>query len=289
VTSRIGRPRAGERMLKEAYGGRFNLTWQGPNVPTPRTHRCKTALRRSFDVVAALSVLILLSPVLVILGLCARLSTGGSALFRQQRLGLGGIPFQMVKFRTLVPDAPCDVNKLQAEHRATRLGRTMRQLKLDELPQFWNILKGDMSLVGPRPIIPEEYRYGSHYDRLTVRPGLTGLWQVSPARGERFDKHPEYDIFYLANSRLTFDLWLIWRTILLIALGREIGLAAVIGRWERNPEWRTAVDNRIGDEGIAWSLRLEPVGTALVQRSQALGAPLLAGPLEAIPASAPPE
>lgn len=249
------------------------------------------SLRRATDVLVSFAVLATLSPLLLLLGVCAQLSTGGSAIFRQPRLGLGGATFLVAKFRTLVRHAPCDVHKRQAEHLATRIGRIMRRSKLDELPQLWNILRGDMSLVGPRPIIPEEYGSASHYARLTVRPGLTGLWQLSSARGERFDEHPEYDIFYLANRRPAFDLWLVWRTILLILVGAEIGFARTVERWERNPEWRALVPEAVPSlENVGGQFQDSPkTGDHLFGDRPALGLSLMASRLEAIPASAPSE
>jgi lipopolysaccharide/colanic/teichoic acid biosynthesis glycosyltransferase len=279
-------------------GGPMNLAqndstydFQVVPVPTLTDFGRGVSLRRATDVLVSFAVLAVLSPLLLLLGACAQLSTGGSAIFRQPRVGLGGATFFVAKFRTLVRHAPCDVHKGQAEHLATRIGRIMRRSKLDELPQLWNILRGDMSLIGPRPIIPEEYGSASHYARLSVRPGLTGLWQLSNARGERFDEHPEYDIFYLANRRLTFDLWLVWRTMLLIVVGAEIGFARTVERWERNPQWRALVPEAIAsleNDGGQFQDSSTP-GNHLFGERPALGLPLMASCLEAIPASAPSE
>jgi lipopolysaccharide/colanic/teichoic acid biosynthesis glycosyltransferase len=204
-------------------------------------HRAFARLR---DLSGALSALILLSPALVLLGAAARLSTGSSALFRQVRVGTNGQNFVVNKFRTLRPEAPAQVNKRKAEHLATPAGRLMRRFKLDELPQLWNVVRGDMSLVGPRPIIPGEYSDTSHYQRLTVRPGLTGLWQLSRVREEPFDRNPEYDLFYVANRSLSFDFWLIWRTVLLLLTRRETKIRLAARLWERNPAWRQLVPER---------------------------------------------
>ncbi len=240
----------------------------------------KLTLCRSVNAIASAIVIAVISPLLLILGTCAKLSTGGSALFRQQRLGLGGRTFMVAKFRTLVPHAPCDVHKIDAEHLATRIGRIMRRFKLDELPQLWNIVRGDMYLVGPRPIIPEEYQDTSHYARLTVRPGLTGLWQLSPARGERFDLHPEYDLFYMANRRLSFDVWLIWRTVVLMIANREVVFDRVVKRWERDPAWRLQLAEWPNSEEVH-------AGVSADFGGHALGTPILSGRLEVQPASAP--
>lgn len=196
------------------------LTGREIGAPRPMS----ASLVRARDVSVSLLLLTLLAPLMALLALAARMSTGGSSLFWQTRVGEGGKSIRVAKFRTLLPDAPCEVQKLEAEHLATRIGTLMRRSKLDELPQLWNVLKGEMTLVGPRPILSDEYGQRSHYDRLLVRPGLTGLWQVSPARGHRFDSHPEYDRFYLAHRGLVLDLWLMWRTIVLVSRGLETTL-----------------------------------------------------------------
>lgn len=206
-----------------------------------RGHRVVT---RTVDFTLALVALIAMSPILLILAWTARLSTGSSALFRQVRVGKNGRHFIVNKFRTLRPNAPSEVNRRHAEHLATPMGRLMRRFKLDELPQLWNVVMGDMSLVGPRPIIPGEYSDRSHRQRLNVRPGLTGLWQLSRVREEPFDKNPEYDLFYVANRSLTFDLWLIWRTVLLLLTHRETKIRLAVSLWERNPSWRQLVPDR---------------------------------------------
>ena len=201
-------------------------------------------LARIRDVSAALIALAILSPFLVLLAAAARFSTGSSPLFRQVRVGMQGRNFVVNKLRTLRPEAPSEVHKREAEHLATRVGRLMRRFKLDELPQLWNVVKGDMSLVGPRPIIPGEYSDRSHYHRLTVRPGLTGLWQLSRVREKPFDENPEYDLFYVANRSLSFDVWLIWRTLLLLVTKRETKIRLAARLWERNPSWRQLVPER---------------------------------------------
>jgi hypothetical protein len=127
----------------------------------------------------------------------------------------------LLKLRTMRPETPSPVCSRYEAKVATRLGSVLRKAKLDELPQLWNVLRGDMSLVGPRPIIPEEYSDKSHYQRLEVRPGITGLWQISKARNNPFDSNPEYDLYYLANWSISLDLWIIWRTALLLLLGKE--------------------------------------------------------------------
>lgn len=209
-----------------------------------RANRLYPLLARARDIIFSLLALLLLAPVFPLIGLGARRSTRGSALFHQVRVGRDGKHFVVEKFRTLSFEAPSDVSKRDAEHLATPLGRFMRRFKLDELPQFWNVLKGDMSLVGPRPIIPAEYSGDEPPLRLAVRPGLTGLWQLSRVREQSFDENKEYDLFYLANRSIAFDLWLIWRTVLLIATGNETKIRLAAQLWERNPAWRQLVPAR---------------------------------------------
>jgi lipopolysaccharide/colanic/teichoic acid biosynthesis glycosyltransferase len=196
------------------------------------------------DLLVSALALAISIPLILVLGLASRRSTKGSALFHQVRVGMDARPFTVQKLRTLRTEAPSDVNKRCAEHLATPMGTLLRKYKLDELPQFWNVLRGDMSLVGPRPIIPQEYPAGEPMLRLAVRPGLTGLWQLSRVREQPFDKNPEYDLFYLANRSAAFDLWLIWRTVLLILTGKETKIRLAARLWERNPAWRQLVPGR---------------------------------------------
>lgn len=209
-----------------------------------KAHRWYPPVARLRDLVLATSALVVLAPAILVMGIAAKLSTGGSPLFRQPRLGKDGRTFRVAKLRTLPVTAPADVHKKQAEHLATPLGQIMRRFKLDELPQLWNVVRGDMALVGPRPIIPEEYSSDEPKLRLAVRPGLTGLWQLSRVREQPFDKSPEYDLFYLANRSILFDFWLMWRTVLLIAIGRETKIRLAAALWERNLAWRQLVPER---------------------------------------------
>lgn len=209
-----------------------------------KAHRLYPFLARLRDILLGTLALAFSTPLILVFGLAGKRSTGGSAVFRQVRVGKDGRHFTVDKLRTLSVEAPAGVQKKEAEHLATPLGKFMRRFKLDELPQFWNVVKGDMSLVGPRPIIPEEYSNTDTQLRLAVRPGVTGLWQLSRVREQRFDKNPEYDLFYLANRSMIFDLWLIWRTVLLIATCRETKIRMAARMWERNTAWRDLVPDR---------------------------------------------
>jgi exopolysaccharide production protein ExoY len=157
-----------------------------------------TPMKRVFDFVAAAGLLVAVSPLMLVVGLLTRLHDGETALFSQERVGRGGRLFRCYKIRSMVPDAQARLNgilasdpiareewdlhqKLTNDPRVTPLGHFIRKTSLDELPQLWNVMKGEMSLVGPRPIsVAETVRYGEAMaDYRSVRPGLTGLWQVS--------------------------------------------------------------------------------------------------------------
>jgi len=247
-----------------------------PTAPAGLTY---PALARFRDITLALVALVIASPILLVLAGLARLSTGASGVFSHRRLGRKGRSFLLYKLRTLHPQAPPQVNKGEGESAATPLGRLLRTSKLDELPQLWNVVKGEMSLVGPRPIIPQEYSEKSHYQRLAVKPGLTGLWQLSNHRGNPFDENPEYDLFYLANRSFGFDLWILWRTILLVVLGKETEISLAARLWEKDPSWRQAAPDEFNDipgEVRVWHLRMAAfVAFAVACLSLAVGAGLI--------------
>jgi lipopolysaccharide/colanic/teichoic acid biosynthesis glycosyltransferase len=179
--------------------------------------------------------LVVLSPLLVGIALAIKLTSRGPVLFRQRRVGLRGRPFTMLKFRTMRPGADRDVDRLRAEHgvkdlmfklpddpRVTRVGRWLRRSSLDELPQLLNVIKGDMSMVGPRPALPEEAaRYQDwQFDRLEVPPGITGLWQVSGRADLSFDESVRLDLFYIENWSLAYDFYIVVKTVPVMLSGR---------------------------------------------------------------------
>ena len=183
--------------------------------------------KRAFDVVVAASLLVLTLPVLLACALAVRLGDGGPVLFRQRRVGLGGREFTMVKLRTMVADAErlvldlTDRNiadgllfKVEGDPRVTTVGRFLRRTCLDELPQLWNVLKGDMSLVGPRPlpVRAEEFR-GRDAGRHAVRPGLTGPWQVAGGPRVPYRQMIDLDLAYIEGWTLRRDLALLVRTV----------------------------------------------------------------------------
>lgn len=188
--------------------------------------------KRAFDLLAALAVLVLLSPALALIALLIRAHDGGPALYRQERIGLGGRTFKCLKFRSMVMDGDAHLaahlaaspaaarewalnRKLRSDPRITPIGSFLRKTSLDELPQLFNIVRGEMSLVGPRPVVAAELaRYGLarvHYMR--SRPGLTGLWQVSGRSHTSYRQRVEFDRTYVNRWNFFWDISIIVRTI----------------------------------------------------------------------------
>jgi lipopolysaccharide/colanic/teichoic acid biosynthesis glycosyltransferase len=168
-------------------------------------------LRRAVDVVGATFLTVIFSPVLAALAAAIRLTMGRPILFRQLRPGYKGRPFEVLKFRTMRNE-----EGLPDEERLTRLGVFMRQLSLDELPQLWNILRGDMSFIGPRPLLMEFLRWYSpeQMRRHDVKPGVTGWAQVQGRHAILFSKRLELDVWYVDNRSLAVDLKILGLTVL---------------------------------------------------------------------------
>jgi exopolysaccharide biosynthesis polyprenyl glycosylphosphotransferase len=191
--------------------------------------RWQRVVKRCFDVAMASLLLLLLSPVMLACAVAVRLSSPGPVLFRQRRFGMDGRVFWMHKFRSMVADAEArqpalravaneadgPLFKLSGDPRVTRVGRVLRAWSLDELPQLLDVLRGHMSLVGPRPFVTHEVDLDDPWacTRLRVKPGMTGLWQVSGRHRLRFDDLVRYDLFYIENWSLTMDLFILLRTI----------------------------------------------------------------------------
>ena len=188
----------------------------------------QAALKRMFDVVVGTVLFVIALPVMVVIWLLVRLTSRGPALFRQERVGKGGKPFLMYKFRSMVKGAEEQheqlvresgsdtvLFKLREDPRVTPVGHVLRRWALDELPQLWNVVRGDMSLVGPRPALPgETARYSNRLRiRLQVKPGLTGLWQVNGRHELPFADYIRYDLFYVENWSLGLDLYVIGKTV----------------------------------------------------------------------------
>jgi lipopolysaccharide/colanic/teichoic acid biosynthesis glycosyltransferase len=195
---------------------------------------------RVLDVVLSSLLLILLAPLFAIVALAIWLDSGGPVFFRQRRFGLGLTTFTIYKFRTMRTDTSAAphrdyvvglirgdgdgsrVYKLRGDQRITRVGRLLRRFSLDELPQFWNALRGDMSLVGPRPALWYEVEWypPEWLQRFSVRPGITGLWQVSGRNQLNFDGMVQLDLDYARRRSLWLNLRILARTPLVVAHGK---------------------------------------------------------------------
>ena len=199
------------------------------HVETPRYSGSKHFTKRAFDVIASTALLIVLSPLMVSIALSVKFGSHGPVLFRQERIGINGSKFHMLKFRSMVVNAEELLGQLQAEHRAegnavlfkmaddpriTSAGRLLRRFSLDELPQLINVFHGEMSLVGPRPPLEREVsQYDSHvHRRFLVKPGITGLWQISGRSNLSWDDTVRLDLYYVENWSLVGDIAILWRT-----------------------------------------------------------------------------
>jgi exopolysaccharide biosynthesis polyprenyl glycosylphosphotransferase len=196
-------------------------------INPPVLSRSSRAMKRAFDLVASVSALVLCAPLMALIALAIKLDSRGPVFFKQQRIGRGGAAFRLIKFRTMVVGAEQqtdelfgdseDANwlKLDRDPRITRVGRALRHASLDELPQFWNIARGEMSVVGPRPLIASEdcQIAGWARSRLELTPGLTGLWQVLGRTSIPFEEMVKLDYLYVTNWSLWGDLRLILRTV----------------------------------------------------------------------------
>jgi len=226
VTVRVspGLPNLGaSRVIVEPVDGMalFSLRRQ-------RFSRRQRAMKRALDITVASGLLVVSLPAMLVIAMLIRVTSPGPILFRQRRVGAGGKTFIIYKFRTMVDGAEHLQGTLQVQNeaegvlfkmrrdpRVTPLGRVLRHLAADELPQLINVLKSDMSMVGPRPALPEETaQYDDRWrDRLRVKPGLTGLWQVNGRHDLGFDDYVRYDLFYVTNWSLTLDLYILAKTV----------------------------------------------------------------------------
>lgn len=198
--------------------------------------------KRAFDVAFSLLILIFLSPLYIILAFLIAVSSPGPIFYIQQRVGKNYKRFGCLKFRTMVRNADEmleslvanspemreefeDNFKLRDDPRITWIGKFLRLTSLDEFPQFWNVLMGDMSVVGPRPLVPEElYKYGNRIDKvLMIRPGITGLWQVSGRNDIPYPQRVQIDVYYVACRNWLMDLWIVIKTIGVVIFPHDNG------------------------------------------------------------------
>jgi lipopolysaccharide/colanic/teichoic acid biosynthesis glycosyltransferase len=196
-------------------------------------HWWQLALKRTIDLVGALLMLLVLSPILIAAAAAVAFTSPGPILYRQQRVGRDGEPFMMLKFRSMydraheqrdlhLNEATGPVFKIRDDPRVTSVGRVLRRLSVDELPQLFNVVKGEMSLVGPRPALPEECAHYTEREmgRLLVKPGLTCRWQVSGRSDVTFDQWVDMDLEYIETWSLRQDIVLMLRTIPAVISGR---------------------------------------------------------------------
>lgn len=188
-------------------------------------------VKRLLDIILSVFGLIFLSPLMLIIAYKIKKEDKGPIFYKQVRVGKNGRHFEMYKFRSMVINADQLLDKLKGQNeidgamfkmkcdpRVTKIGHFIREHSLDELPQLVNVLKGDMSLVGPRPPLPSEVKQYNSYDkqRLYVVPGCTGLWQATRRNDVGFDEMVKLDLIYIQRASLKYDFWIIWKTIIII-------------------------------------------------------------------------
>lgn len=181
-------------------------------------------VKRIFDVLVSVLVLIILSPLILILIAMVKYKMGGPVFFVQIRPGMDSKPFKMIKFRTMTNDIDEEGNLLNDRLRLTKLGSIMRKTSLDELPELMNVIKGDMSLVGPRPLLMSylEVYTDEEKKRHNVRPGITGLSQVNGRNNLNWDERLKLDIEYVNTKSLILDIKILFKTILLVLKNKDV-------------------------------------------------------------------
>ena len=196
-------------------------------------------LKRTLDLIVSTMALILLSPLYLLFAIIIRLTSGAPVLFRQPRLGKGGVPFDIYKFRTMQVDAPDIRNpdgstySSEDDPRVTPVGVFLRRTSLDELPQLINVVKGDMSLVGPRPDQVDQLAYYTDYEmkKLQVKPGVTGLAQINGRNTIPWEQRKQFDIVYIEEWSLSLDFEILIKTIPYVLFSRDVYIStdSVIG------------------------------------------------------------
>lgn len=200
-------------------------------IENERSNTLYEVIKRIIDIVASFTGLIVLSPLMLVVSILIKLESKGEVIFKQKRVGLNGKEFYMYKFRSMVINAEelkaelesqnemsGPMFKMKDDPRVTKVGKFIRKTSLDELPQLWNVLKGDMSLVGPRPSLPKEVAQFEDWmhRRLEVKPGLTCYWQVSGRNNIDFEDWMKLDIRYVEERNLFVDIKLIFKTIFVL-------------------------------------------------------------------------
>jgi exopolysaccharide biosynthesis polyprenyl glycosylphosphotransferase len=218
------------RLAPQTIGGVMTLS-----VNVLQLTRFQAAAKRACDLVISALGLLALLPLFAVLAAAIKATSPGPVVFRQERIGLRGRPFTLLKFRTMVVgadqlledlrernEADGPLFKLRQDPRVTRVGAVLRRYSIDELPQLWNVLKGEMSLVGPRPPLAGEVALYEEWqlDRLEVRPGITGLWQVSGRSELSFEDYVRLDLFYVENWSIAYDLFILSKTVPLLVSTR---------------------------------------------------------------------
>jgi exopolysaccharide biosynthesis polyprenyl glycosylphosphotransferase len=217
------------RLRSNAYSVWKRLSWQA-------VVSSSVVIKRGFDIVFSAMVLLMLAPLFAVVALLIKIEDRGPVFFAQRRVGKFGREFRMFKFRSMCPNAEQKLKELLAKNqhaqgvtfkmkedpRITRVGRYLRKYSIDEFPQFWNVLKGDMSLVGPRPPLPREVALYSRGDRqrLAVTPGLTCFWQIGGRANIDFPEQVQLDVRYIESQSFWLDLWILLKTIPAVLLGR---------------------------------------------------------------------
>lgn len=228
-----------ETQVKGPCGG-MTLHSQVPTFTRPTADGSYRALKQVADPLAALVLLVLLGPLMLLIGALIRLGSSGPAIFRQERAGQGKKPFTCYKFRTMRSDVdPFGASPHSGDDpRITRIGRFLRETSLDELPQLLNVLAGQMSLVGPRPLY---MRQAEQWDqrqrrRLAVKPGLTGMAQILGRGSLTIEDKLDLDVQYVEQACIRLDLWIVWKTLLLVFRRRGVYEMAYSRHAEMEPE-----------------------------------------------------
>ena len=223
-----------ESSLENAAGSTIEIVGTGSARYTPGG-----ALKRLLDIALAAAAITILWPLMLMVALAIRYTDPGPAIFGHERIGLNGRRFKCLKFRSMITNSDAALRellerdpaaaaewaqsqKLKNDPRITKLGKILRETSLDELPQLWNVLKGDMSIVGPRPIVSAEVRrYGNHFKTYAAtKPGITGLWQVTGRSDCTYDERVSLDVAYVENWSILRDVWIIAKTVIVV-FGRK--------------------------------------------------------------------